>query len=158
MTEADTMDLLAYLAAAYPASTVRPDTTAVWTEALADVDAVAAMLAARRLVKTGTFFPSIAELRGSVHTMGLPTVEEAWQLARAAITDHPFLDILSVSPEKPLPVEVHKALRGMSLRDIRSGSTYARTTFDKFYLDAIAEKTDEPKRLHLGDDTPRLEV
>src|SRR5215216_2920705 len=54
---------------------------------LGDVPYAVALLAARRLIRTSTFFPAPFELRRAVaeDTLKLPTSEEAWRQVRDGI-------------------------------------------------------------------------
>jgi hypothetical protein len=76
------MELVAVLKAAFPRQPVEPETVKVYANFLVDLDVDAATAAAKRLVATSRFFPTIAELREAAAEteLGLPNEVEAWDM------------------------------------------------------------------------------
>lgn len=89
MTKSEAMAMVAMLAAAYPAANMTEQTPDVYAEMLRDLDADAAMRAARRLISTSKWLPTIAEIRQAVAEDGAGGVnraELAWSDVLKAIS------------------------------------------------------------------------
>jgi hypothetical protein len=77
------VEILGVMAAAYPNFDLKEQTIQVYCKMLADLDPVLLEEAANMHIATGKFFPTIAELRGSVATLMergfcIPSAMEAW--------------------------------------------------------------------------------
>lgn len=80
--EKTTLAVIAVLAAAYQRSDFNEQATAVWVEALDDLDPGALQIAVKKLIATAKFCPSIAEIRQAalhaVSSIGERSADEAW--------------------------------------------------------------------------------
>lgn len=63
MKPTETAAILAMFASSYPAATVTEQTATVWADLLEDVNPDDGLAAAKALIKSSKFFPSIAEFR-----------------------------------------------------------------------------------------------
>jgi hypothetical protein len=81
MTKQQAITLIDRLFACYPDSATTPDTRALFTRYLSDLDANAAETAIEELILDSTALPTIAHIRRSVieHDSGLPTALEAYR-------------------------------------------------------------------------------
>jgi hypothetical protein len=88
MTEAQALELMAYLADAFPQKPIGTGTIAVYAEALRSVPYERAMAAARHHVANHRFFPSVAELIAPIadEAVGLEEAEIAWLDVKRAIS------------------------------------------------------------------------
>lgn len=83
---------IAALTMAYPRSEFPQGSVELYVRMLADLDEREVAQAIERLIKRSTFLPSIAEIRLEVSEarLGLPTAEEAWEIAtRGRVADAP---------------------------------------------------------------------
>lgn len=93
MTKKEVAKLLAVLAAAYPRLNVSEMTVKVWHEMLGDISYEAAGVAAKKLMLTNTFPPSIAELREAATAITSPQVAPgviAWGEIKRAIQKYGY--------------------------------------------------------------------
>lgn len=86
MIDADAIELVEMLAAAFPKQPLPPQTIAVYARMLRDLDRVAVESAIIGLMATATFFPAIAEIRKAVAEAAndIPDWEVAWDEVTAA--------------------------------------------------------------------------
>lgn len=82
-TEQEIVDLLAVLSDAYPSSTIRPGTIAVYATMLTDLSAEQLKVAVKLCIARCTFFPTVAELLDEIkhlddYAQSAPTAMEAW--------------------------------------------------------------------------------
>lgn len=88
MNASEAVKLVGMLKAAYPRAEINAETTRIYCEMLADLDASEATNAVKHLLATSKFFPSIAEIRAMLATRQeqLPASEAAWGEVRKAIS------------------------------------------------------------------------
>lgn len=70
-SESQVLQVIAYLAAAYPNQTVSGETASVYTEQLIDQDPELLLLAARQLVQEEEFLPTVASILKRVRGLGI---------------------------------------------------------------------------------------
>lgn len=103
MNRRDVAAVLGILTAAWPNQTLPEQTVAVWMDMLADLDPADAQQAARTLVKTEQWFPSIARFRNEAQAAA-----HARQNRRAAT--HGLPGHHRPAPPPPALVEAARAL------------------------------------------------
>ena len=82
------LDALRELSLAFPRQNITPDTIRVYLKHLSDLPEPAVLAAVTQAIETGTFFPSIGELRGiiSEHANGADDLAEtAWNEVQAEV-------------------------------------------------------------------------
>lgn len=146
MTRGQAVELVAYLAAAFPRADLPDATVAVYAEALADLDHDQAREAVHRLIRTRTFFPAIAEIRDEVVRTELDSPEPElawgdvleevrrvgarevpsfpWPEMQAAVDAVGWRDICldeNVAASRARFVDAYRAARGRRIRDAVAG-------------------------------------
>lgn len=93
MTKAEVAQLLVVLAEAYPRFEVSDTTVEVWWEMVCDIDMDTARAAVKKCIMTGTWAPSIAEVRKAAAEISgpqRPSGVEAWGLLVRAIAAYGY--------------------------------------------------------------------
>lgn len=88
MKPSETLTLVRSLVAAFPRQDVSPETMKIYCEMLADLDHSRAQEAINRIIASGKFFPTIAEIRAAAvegQTL-MPDIEQAWGEVKRAIS------------------------------------------------------------------------
>jgi hypothetical protein len=85
MTGAEAVRILDVLKRAYPRQTIERGTLELYAELLGDLDFAATLAAVRRIVTTGQWFPSIAEIRAeATKTAEVRPALDAWEDVKRA--------------------------------------------------------------------------
>jgi hypothetical protein len=99
VTPKEILDVLEFLAGAYPAWEITPRVASTYTIALADADGESIRVAALAYMRSGEkFFPPPGALLNHHKVLDAPTAEEAWGEVRASIDSgdpnwsHPRID------------------------------------------------------------------
>jgi hypothetical protein len=87
MRQTDAARLVGIIRAAWPRGVFPPESVAVYTKSISDLDLESVSAAVDELVKTQTFVPSIAAIRETVAERAcvLPAAEDAWLEVETAI-------------------------------------------------------------------------
>lgn len=108
MTKNEAATILGYFAAAYPNATVTEETAYVWGDMLREIDPLDGLEAARRLMKSSKFFPSVAEFLEAVKPLSAARrreqLEQEWEGRQLE---------QSGSGRKPTPDEVWELVRSV---------------------------------------------
>lgn len=121
MKESEAVRLFETLRGAYPAHPIQPETLAVYSELLSDLDAALARKAVVRHVGTNKWFPTIAEIRELAAAMVTPgaeqSAEEAWQATRKALRGWSRYGDKQPTFGNPITAEVVKTIGWMTFAD-----------------------------------------
>ncbi len=130
------------LKAAYPNSTVRPETVAVYEQALADLDVKDVGRAVADLVKTSTWFPTISEIRGAIveSKMKAPLPGEAWEEASGRAYNRWAKEGNSYNP---YVTKALKQIGGASTISYSDNQSVTRAQFIRAYEDVVKQAKED---------------
>jgi hypothetical protein len=139
MTHADALDILAVLQDAYPRQELRDGTITLYVDNLTDLDHEAGKQACLSLIRTRTFFPSVAEIREAVAvaTLAIPAAEMAWHEVCGAVKAYDEHDDACRWPKftHPLIAQVLGDLGGVRCLYYSTNPSTDRAHFLRLYRD-----------------------
>lgn len=145
MTRQETVKLLAYITACYPAWELTEATVEVWHEMLEDLEFPVALAALKRVIAVQPRVPTIAEIRREAARLLQPDLvepEAAWAMVAEAVDKYGYYAECQALDSLPGPVA--RAARAIGWEQICLGDPgVVRTHFMRVYQGLASREREE---------------